>query len=276
MEEFSTWAELFMTSVKAFVGKISESIPYVLGAILIFILGWLIAKLLSFLVARILKAVKFDKLADKIHADEFLEKANIKITPSKFVGKFVYWFIMLIVLVSASETLGWEAVSNEISKLIGYLPKILVAIVIFVLGTYFATFIRDIITGATSSLGISTGKIISKVVFYLLMIVITLTSLDQAGIDTTIITSNLLLILGAILAAAAISYGYASRDVLSNILAGYFGRNTYRPGLHIEVQEAKGEIISITTMGVTILAENGDKIIIPTKDLLNNQVKILK
>jgi len=276
MQELSTWTELFVTSLKAFVTKFSESIPYVVGAILIFILGWLFAKFVSFLVARILKAVKFDKLASKIQVEDFLLKANINMAPSKFVGKFVYWFIMLIVLVSASETLGWEAVSNEISKLIGYLPKVLIAIVIFILGSYFATFVRDVIAGATSSLGISTGKIISRFVFYLLMVMITLTALDQAGIDTTIITSNLLLILGSILAAAAISYGFASRDVLSNILAGYFGRNTYKPGLHIEINGVAGEILSITSVGITIQAANGDKIIFPTKDLLNNQVKIIK
>ncbi|HFC00209.1 MAG TPA: mechanosensitive ion channel, partial [Phaeodactylibacter sp.] len=225
---------------------------------------------------RILTAVHFDKLATQVKADDLLKKANISLTPSQLIGKFFYWLAILLVVITLSDTMGWESISKEISNLLRFLPKLLMAIVFFIVGTYIATFIRDIIRGATSSIGISTGKMISSVVFYFLLVMVTLTALNQAGMDTSIITSNLLLILGAVLAAAAISYGVASRDVLSNILASFFSRKTFGIGQVIEVEGARGEIVSMNNISVTIKDQNGNNIVIPTQKLINNNVVIFK
>jgi hypothetical protein len=276
MTEVSQWTTLFLESFKSFGAKFMGAVPSIIGAIVIFVIGYIIAILLSRAVTKILKITKFDALAEKVNATQYLEKANISISPSKLVGKFVYWILLLIVLITASETLGWDAVSNEISKLVAFIPKLFIAIVILILGTFIASFIRDLIEGATKSLGISTGKIIASIVFYLLFITIFLTALNQAGVDTSIITSNFLLILGTVLISAAISYGFASRDILSNILAGYFSRNMYTKGMKIEIEGTKGVIEGINNIGVVIKEESGDIVIIPTHHLINEKVRIIK
>lgn len=274
MKEITTWSELFINSLQTFGQKLMGAVPSILGAIVILLLGWLLARLISTGIAKFLKVVKFDTLSEKIKFTEFLSKANVNLTPSGLIGKFVYWVLLLLVIISASDALGWEAVSREISKLLAFLPNLLIAIVFFVVGTYIASFVRDVIKGATSSLGISTGKLISNVVFYLLFIIVTLTALDQAGVDTTIITSNLLMILGAILAAAAISYGIASKDVLSNILASFFSKRNFSVGQVIEVEDVKGEIVAINNISITILDDQKQKVIIPAQLLIKNKVKI--
>ena len=275
MEDITTWSELFMNSLQSFGQKLMEAIPSILGAIFILLIGWLLAKLVASAVTRLLKLVKFDTLSEKIKFTDFLNRANVNITPSGLIGKFVYWILLLLVIITASDAMGWDAVSEEISKLIGYLPNLLIAIIFFVVGTYIASFVRDIIKGATSSLGISTGKLISTVVFYLLFIIVALTALDQAGVDTTIITSNLLMILGAILAAAAISYGFASKDVLANILASFFSRRTFTVGQTIEVNGTRGKIISVNNISVTIQNGKDEKVVIPSHRLITNEVKII-
>lgn len=276
MEELTTWSRLFFESLGAFGQRMMGALPSIIGAILILLLGWLFARIVAAAVSRFLHLIKFDTLGERIQADQFLKKANIDLSPSKVVGKFVYWVLILLVVITASDTLGWSVVSEEISNLLGYLPNLLIAIVFFIVGAYFASFARDLIKGATHSLGISTGKVISSFVFYLLMILVTLTALDQAGIDTTIITSNLLLILGTILAAAAISYGIASKDLLANILAGFFSRRTFLPGQTIEIDGIRGEIIEISTISVTILNAEREKIVIPSHQLVTNKVKIIQ
>lgn len=275
MKELTSWSELFFESLKVFGEKLMGAIPGIIGAILILLLGWLFAKIISGGLAKVLKVVKFDVLAEKIKADQFLQRANIQVSPSKLISKFIYWILILLVIITASDALGWHAFSEEVSNLLAYLPNLLVAIVFFIVGTYIATFVRNFIKGTTNSLGISTGKIISSFVFYLLFIIVVLTSLDQAGVDTSIITSNLMLILGAILAAAAISYGFASRDILANILAGFFSRKTFRIGQTIEVDGEKGEIVAIQNISVTIQNDKNEKVVIPTHRLITSNVKIL-
>lgn len=275
MQDLSTWSEIFFASLQSLGQRMMGAIPGILGAILILLLGWLFAKIVSNGVTKLLSLVKFDAVAEKLKATQYLEKANVTLTPSGFIGKFVYWTLLLLVIISASDALGWHAVSDEISKLLGFLPKLLFAIIFFIVGTYIATFARDLIRGATASLGIGTGRIISNSVFYLLFIIVALTSLGQAGVDTSIITSNLLLILGAILAAAALSYSFASRDVLSNILASFFSRKTFRVGQTIEIDGERGKIVAVNNISVTIQNNEHEKTVIPSHQLITNKVKII-
>jgi len=273
---FSSWSEMFFNSFASFWEKTMSVLPTIIGALLIFLIGWLIARLLSALVLKLLTIANFDELSNKVNTQQFLNRANINLTPSKVISKFFYYLIMLLVFTSAADALGWESVTGEISKLISYLPQLFVALIIFIVGAYFASRVRDIISGTTESLGLSTGRIISSFVFYLLIILVALTSMRQAGIDTSIITSNMMLILGALLASASISYGFASKDVLSNILAGYVGRGTYQPGMKIEIDGIKGVIIDTSNIGVTVEQKNGDIVIIPSNTFLKNKVRVIK
>lgn len=275
MEEFTNWSQLFFDSLRSFGQSFMTAMPRVLGAILIIFLGWLFARFLSRGVQKLLKTVKFDRLADRINTGNWLEKANIKSAPSVLIAKFIYWVLLLLVVITAAETLGWTAISQEISKLLDYLPNLLAAVIFFVIGIYIATFVRDMIRGATKTLGISAGRIISSFVFYLLFLLISLTALDQAGIDTTIITSNLLLIIGSIMAAAAISYGLASREVLANILAAFFSRKTFQKGQTIEIDGQQGKIIDVTNVAVILKLNEQERLVVPTHQLITKQIKII-
>ncbi len=276
MEELTSWSELFFNSLQNIALKAQETIPGIIGAILMLLIGWLFAKVVYFIISRVLKALRFDDLAERINVKEFLDRANVKASPSQLISKFFYWLILLLVITTASDALGWHVVSEQVSNLINFLPKLLLAIVFFAVGTFVATFIRDLIRSATSSLGIGAGKIISNGVFYFLFIIITLTALEQAGMDTSLITSNLLLIIGAVLAAAAISYGFASREILSNILAAFFSRRTFKEGQTIEVDGVRGKIVEVTNISVTIRSGEREKTVIPTHQLISRKVKILE
>lgn len=276
MNEITTWSELFFNSLSAFGHTLMSTVPKIIGAILILLLGWLFAKLVASAVSRLLKAIKFNKLAENVNVRDFLEKANITLSPNVLISRFVYWLLILLVIITASDALGWSAVSDEISKLLGYLPQLLAAIVFFIVGVYIATFVRDVILGATRTLGISAGRVIGSFVFYLLLMLVTLTALQQAGVDTSILTSNLLLIIGSIMAAAAISYGFASRDVLSSILGSFFSRRTFRIGQTIEIDGQRGKIVQMTNISVTIQMNENERLVIPASQLITKQIKILK
>lgn len=276
MNDLKTWSGLLIDYLREFGDQVITFLPSFFGAILILFIGWLFAKLISSGIAKLLKTLNFDVFADRMNATELMSKANISMTPSKFAGKFIYWILLLLVLITASNALGWDMVSQEISKLLNFLPKLFIAIVFFVIGTFIAGFVRDIIRGATGSMGISAGKIISNLVYYLLFIIVTLTALEQAGFPTTIITSNLLMILGTILVAGAISYGFASRDILSNILASFFSRKTFKAGQVIEIDGIQGKIIDASNISVTIQTKENEKVVIPTHELITNKVKIIE
>ena len=246
------------------------AIPGILAAMVILLFGWIFARLVSSGFKQILRLMKVDVLAEKVRANELLEKANINKSPSELIAKFLYWILMLLVVITAADTVGWTAVTQEIAKLIDWLPSLLAAIVFFIVGMYLASFVRDIIQGATASLGIGTGKLVSLAVFYLLAIVVTITSLDQAGLDTSVLQSNLLLILGSILLAGAISYGWASKNILANLLATTFGRRTIKVGHKITFDGKTGQVIEINNINIVLRQADNSKLVIPSSTLINH------
>ena len=274
-EQINDWTSVMFSSMQTFADTFMKAIPLVVGALLLLLLGWLVAKFVRYAVNKVLHLLKFDELADKVKLGQMLRNINVDATASQIVSKFAYWLVLLLFFVTATDTLGWTVVSQEISKLIGLLPRIFSAIVLFAVGIFIAGFVRDFIRAATGSLGVSTGKLIGGVVFYFLATIITLTSLQQAGVNTEIITENLSIILGAVLLASALAYGLAAKDVFSNMLGAFFNRKRYAKGQVIEVDNIKGTLVEMDNISLTI--DTGDElVVIPSKQLVSDKVRIKK
>lgn len=272
---YNLW-DLLVDSLRVFAEKFMGTIPSILGAVIVLLIAWLLARLVSGGFERLLRTVKFDILAERLQLTEFLQQMGVQMSPSALIGRFIYWIFVLLIIASAAETLNWILVSELIQKFLSYLPKLVTGIVVFIAGAYLASLARDFIRSATGSLGISTGRILSSVLYYLLFIMVVLTAMEQASIDTRILSTNLLIIIGAIMLAAAISYGFASRDVLANILAGFFNRRTFQKGMVIEIDGIQGMIVEMSNVAVTIQVSENERVVIPSHQLMTSKVKIIK
>jgi small-conductance mechanosensitive channel len=271
---FNLW-DLFVDALRVFAEKFMGTIPSILGVIIVLLIAWLLARLVSGGFERLLRTVKFDALAERLQLTNFLGQMSVTMSPSALIGRFIYWIFVLLVIASAAETLNWTVVSELIQKFLSYVPKLVTGVVVFIAGSYLASLARDFIRSATGSLGISTGRILSSVLYYLLFIMVVLTALEQASIDTRILSTNLLMIIGAIMLAASISYGFASRDVLANILAGFFNRRTFQKGMVIEIDGIQGMIVEMSNVAVTIQVSETERVVIPSHQLLTSKVKII-
>ncbi|MEQ9307975.1 MAG: hypothetical protein RLN90_00870 [Balneolaceae bacterium] len=271
MEKLTQWTEVVQSSFIAFGEKMVDVLPNILGAILLLVIGWIVARGVSFVVRKLLKTLRFDDLGEKLIESSAINAKFLSIKPSTLIGKFVYWIILLLFFISASDTLGWSAVSESIGNLINYLPQLFSALVIFVLGLYIASFARNVLKTTFNSFGLVGGNILSEIVFYIILIIIGTTATDQAGIDTTIITANITIIFGGFLLAFAISFGYSSREILTNILSSHYVKNNFEEGQKVEVDGVTGTIKSIDSLQVTIQTSTGD-VLLPTKTLINERV----
>lgn len=268
--------DLFLESLRVFGEKFMETIPGLLIAIIVILIAWLLARTISAGFEKLLKTIKFDSFAERMKLTSFLTQMGIQMSPSALIGRFIYWIFVLLIIASAAETLNWTAVSYQIQRFLDYLPNLVTAILIFIVGAYLASLVRDFVRSSTGSLGISTGRILSTVIYYVLFIMVILTAMEQAKIDTRILSTNLLIIIGAIMLAAAISYGYASRKVLSNILAGFFNKRTFQKGMTIEIDGIRGVIVEMSNIAVTVQTNENERVVIPSHQLLSSKVKIIR
>ncbi len=274
-DQIDHFKEILWSSIQSFLNTIAQALPTIIGALLLLILGWIFAKVISYIIKKVLTISKFDELADRINAGEILGKANINSKPSQLISRFVYWVIILFSFVMASDFLKLDIVSKQIGNLISFLPTVLSALILLIVGFFIASFVRDIVAAATTSLGMTGGKFVSNIVFYFIIIMVVIMVMDQLGIQTEIITYQVLLFIGAILLAGSISYGIASRKILSSMLAAYFSRHTYEVGQVIRIDDIEGQIIKITKVFL-VLQTADDKVVIPTKELLDTRVHIIR
>ncbi len=250
---------------------IGNNLPNIITGLILIILGWFLAKIISGTISKALDRVGINKLGDKLREIELFKSFNYRL--SDIVKKLLYYSIFLVFFLSACETMGLQSVSNGIFNLLGYLPKLLVAGIMFLAGTFIANMVKELVANATSSMNIKGGKFISQAIFYFLVIMVSITSLNQAGIGTDIITNNLTMIIGAILLTFAIGYGLASRDIMASTLASFYSKEKFKVGQTVGVNGIKGQIVDRDSTSVTI-ASDGKKVMIPLSKLVATDVEI--
>jgi hypothetical protein len=243
-------------------------------ALLILLIGWIIARIVRKVLTKGFEKVKLEELAAKFKVDVLVSRFGADATLSGVLSKLAYWVVMLIFIAAAVDALGWTMMSDGLAAFFAYLPTLLFAVLIFIVGMYLADIVRRAVLTACESIGISGAKTIANIAYYVLVIFIAITALNQAGMDTSLITSNLTVIFGSILLAFAISYGIASRNIVGNLLSSYYSKGRYKPGQRIKVNDVEGVIEKIDSISVTVNTGQS-KVVFPSKKLIEDMVEII-
>ena len=273
MEKATQWKDMAMESLSTMWLEITQIFPNIIGTIIVLLVGWLITKLVVKIIKKALKLAKADKLDDTLNEIEIIEGKKLNFDTIKIVSNFVKWVMYIMLAIMALDIMNLTMISQKISDLLGYLPQLFSALVIFTVGLLLANLIKKGLKSFFESMDLSGAKIISQVVFFLILIYVSITALNQAGVDTNIITSNLTMILAAFLLAFALAFGFGAQKVVGDLLRTFYTRKTYEIGQHIEFNNIKGTVESID--GITITIKTGkDKLIVPIKDIVESQVRI--
>ncbi len=271
MEKIGT---LTSESLRSIIQDIVGALPGIIGALVVLIVGWIIIKITTMVLKRVLKVAQVEKFSEKINnAKLFGEESKIKISITKIILGFVKGFLWLMFIIVAADVAGLTVISEEIANLLRYLPVLLSAVVIFMIGMFAAKLIKNALVSVFNSMGIGGSKIISNIVYYIIIIFVLITALNQAGIDTEIITSNFTLILGAFLLAFAIGFGLGSREIVGTLLYTFYARKNYAIGDKIKTKNIEGTIEGIDSIFVNIKTKEG-RLVVPIKEIVKNRVKV--
>ncbi|MFD1161977.1 MULTISPECIES: mechanosensitive ion channel family protein [Hwangdonia] len=252
---------------------IAASAPKIIGVLVLIIIFLIIVKIISSVLKKVLLKANVNKLGDKLNQIELSEGKTLNINLVNILVKTIKWLLYIVLISIVADILELTMVSEGLKSFMGYLPKLFTALAIVTLGLLFATFVKKSLQSLFESLELSGGKLLSQLVFLLLMVLISVTALNQAEINTEIITSNIKMILAAFLLAFALAFGLGARNVIEKVLHTFYTRKLYEVGKVIEFNGIRGEVESINSISVTIKTEEG-KLIVPIKDIVESQVKI--
>jgi small-conductance mechanosensitive channel len=250
-------------------------LPNIAIGLVFLILGWLLSRLVANSIRRILERFGLEMLAERTGLRKMLNGFGFTMGISKVTSIIVYYMLVMFVLLIAAEQMNITALITAIHALMAYAPKLLTAMLIFLAGALIADRVKDAISTITSSLGISGGKVIAQGLHVIILLIVVVTALNVAGIDTTLLTSNILVIMAAILLAFGIAYGFASKDILRNILSSYYSKGRLKQGMRIRIADDEGVIKRIDS--ISLVLDCGDKdVLIPTNKLITERVELLR
>lgn len=274
MDRFTTVGQNFWNSLNVMWQKIFETVPNILISLFIMLIGWLVARSLSFLVFKAIQLSKLEQFTSKAIGRDVSEKTENGVNMAQIVKKIVYWTVILLFAVFASETLGWVVVTQELGNLLTYLPKLFSAVVIFIIGLYIAGFVRQAINTGINSLRLQASGIVSTAAYYLIMTLVTITALNQAGIDTGAITSNFVVVIGSLFFAFSLAFGLGVKDILGNMVSGLYAKKIFHSGQVIKINGMEGTIEKIDSVNL-ILNINERRVTMPVRKLVEETVEII-
>ena len=201
-----------------------SAIPRIIGFAVVLIVGWVISSLLARGMEALLHAVRFNDLARRSGFAGFVQKMGVKDDSSGVIASIVKWFVRLITLVVAFDTLGLPAVSGVLQQLLLWLPNLVVALVVLVIGGLAANALSTLVRGASAEAGFTNPDMLATVTRVAVWGFTIVVAINQLGIATTLINTLLVGIVGAFTIAFGLAFGLGGRDRAAQLLDGWSRR----------------------------------------------------
>lgn len=230
METVNNWGDAVMVSATEALQNFLGFLPALVGAILILILGWIIAGLIAGLVERVLRTVGFERAANTTGISSFIQRSGSSWTASAIVAEIVKWFIRLIAIQAAASVLGLNQISQIINAILLWLPNLVVAIAIIVIGALIARFVSGLVRGTTDQMGFSNAELLGSVAYYAILVFAVIAAVDQLGIAETVVNTLLIGLVATIVLAAGLAFGLGGQQTAARITEGWYesGRQASR------------------------------------------------
>ncbi len=207
------WQMSLLDPARVVMAQIGQFMVNLLLVIIILIVGWLISKFIKALVTKLLKSLKFDELSSKIELTGILAKGGISYSFSELIGIICYWLALLITVVVAVNAGGLTIAADLLSRIVLYVPNVIAAIFILILGMFVAKILNNIIKTTATNSGLSQVNLLSKTVEVVVMIFAIAIALEQLNIQATIIAFAINIVLASLGLGLALAFGLGCKDI---------------------------------------------------------------
>jgi hypothetical protein len=222
METVQDWGDAVLVSATEALQNFLGFLPALVGAILILVIGWILAGLLASLVERVLKTVGFERAASTTGISSFIARSGSSWTASAIVAEIVKWFIRLIAIQAAASILGLDQISQIINAILLWLPNLVVAIAIIVIGALIARFVAGLVRGTTGQMGFTNADLLGSIAYYAIVVFAVVAAVDQLGIAETVVNTLITGLIATIVIAAGLAFGLGGQQVAARITEGWY------------------------------------------------------
>ena len=276
MKEIPNLQEILTKTVLTILDQTIAFFTNLVVAIVILLIGFLIAKLVFTIIKKVLAKTGFDKIGESFGNIGIIKQTGIEIKLSAVVSKGLYFYILLVFITVAVQILGVASLSNVFTSLVDFVPQMVVALVVLMIGVVVSDALKNLVISICQSFNIPSGRLLGNIVFFFLLIIFVINTLGQIGINTELLQSSFNIIVGGIILAFGVGYGLASRDLMANILSSFYTKNRYKEGQVIKIDDIKGTILKMDNTSITLKTEDATIVIMPLQNLQFKNVEIFE
>jgi small-conductance mechanosensitive channel len=258
IEDPGLWFEEVLTELS---DAVITLLPDLISALALLVVGWLGAFLLRWLIHRFGKGL--DAIMNVVHRRFGQKVTRPRWSMSAVVGDITFWVLLAYVFSAAAEQVGLNTLSNWILGLLGYLPRVMISILILMIGYLVSEGVRKFVVSYTESIDYQYGVTLGYLVSGLILAFTLLLGLAQLGLDVTVFANIITLAAAALFASIALAFGLGAADSVRNVMASHYVRKAYRPGQRVRIEEIEGDVIELSQVYVTVETDQGEARIPP-------------
>jgi small-conductance mechanosensitive channel len=263
-------------SFTQFFHQVIELTPRVLLMLVVVVVGYIAARLIGQAIGKLSEKIGLQTAAEGSGLAQSMQHMGIKRNVPAIVGSIVFWLLMCVFVMAGFNILGLEKLSLAMQSLVDYIPKVLVATVVVVIGLLVASFLRGLVATSADRVGISYAGQLASACYYVLALLTFMAAFDQLGINFKLLDNLIMIAFGGLAVGFGLSFGLGGRDVMAGILAGYYLRQRFQTGDLVTVAGLEGRVREVGPVATIVeTEENGllHRHSIPNGKMLNEAVR---
>ncbi len=213
------WASVVVGSLQnlwvGFIGTIAS----IIGALVILIIGLIVAAGIGALVEKIINFIKLDKLLVSLGLQEYFDRANLQINSGKFLRKLVYWFLVVVFLLAATDVLGFYSLSDFLKSVLLYLPNVIVAVLIMLATFVIAHFLRGVVRASVKSAHLHGAGFLASLTWWAVIIFGLLATFSQLGIAVAVVNALITGLIAMLALAFGLAFGLGGKDYAAYLIS---------------------------------------------------------
>lgn len=214
----SNWGQAFLVSITGALMTLLAFLPALIGALILVAIGWWLASIIARVVEGLLNRVGFEHAAERTGISGFISRTGSgTMRASHVIALLVKWFIRLIFLELAAQALHLTAVTALLNSIVLFIPNLVVALIIVLVGVLAAQFVGRLLRGSLSQTGFANAGVLSAVAEYGIIALAVITALTQIGIASMIVTILFAGVVFGLALAAGLAFGLGGRETAAEI-----------------------------------------------------------
>lgn len=213
-----SWTDVVVGSLQNLWLGFAAFAPHLIGALVVLVVGLLVAAGLGAIVEKVFEAIKLDVFLSKLGLAPYFERAGLRLRGAHFLGRLVYWFIVVAFLLAVSDSLGLYALSDFLKSVLVYLPNVIAAVLIMLAAVVVGNFLKKLVTASVMSARLHAAQFLGTLTWWAIVVFGLLTALVQLNIATSIINTLITGLIAMLALAGGLAFGLGGKEYAASLV----------------------------------------------------------